>query len=235
MAKKRRENGGHLWDTERKENLGRPKKWIVDDLVASLGQLEPAQRSSLRIIATNLGIPKSTLADLKADGIIRKIKRKMKPVLTEASKVERVMFCENKCKADGLYEEMFDRVHVDEKWFYISQVVASHWAATSEAKEARRGKATNTRKMPKLMFIAAVARPQWDHSRNQAFDGKVGIWPLAKQVAAKRSSTNRPRGTMEWKQIEKVNTSVINDYLFEKVIPAILLKWPRIRNKILIQ
>ena len=48
----------------------------------------------MRSIATNLGILKSIQAELKGIEIIKEVKRKMKLVLTEANKVERVKFCE---------------------------------------------------------------------------------------------------------------------------------------------
>jgi hypothetical protein len=51
--------------------------------------------------------------------------------------------------------------------------------------------------IPKVMFCAANARPRWDAGRNEMFDGKVGMWPIATQVPAARSSRNRSAGTLE--------------------------------------
>jgi hypothetical protein len=79
----------------------------------------------------------------------------------------------------------------------------------------------------KVMFIAAVARPRWDPNRKAMFDGKVGIWPFVYQEAAKRSSRNRPRGTMVTKNIESVNKAEYVKALIEKVLPAIKQKWPK--------
>ena len=30
------------------------------------------------------------------------------------------------------------------------------------------------------MFLCALARPQYDHTNNQMWDGKIGIWPFAR-------------------------------------------------------
>jgi hypothetical protein len=35
--------------------------------------------------------------------------------------------------------------------------------------------------------------------RARMFDGKVDMWPVARQIPALRSSRNRPAGTLEWK------------------------------------
>ena len=80
--------------------------------------------------------------------------------------------------------------------------------------------------IPKIMFLCAVARPRHDRHDNSFFDGKIGIWPFVKQVAAKRSSRNRPAGTTELKPIT-VTKEVYREYLISKVYPAIRAKFPR--------
>ena len=89
--------------------------------------------------------------------------------------------------------------------------------------------------MPKLMFLGVVGRPCWDFSQNQLFNGKVGMFPLAREVAAKRTSVNRVAGTIEWKPIPKITKVIYEEFMLEKVLPAILSKWPRVRHKLWIQ
>jgi hypothetical protein len=57
------------------------------------------------------------------------------------------------------------------------------------------------------------------------FDGKIGMWPFVKDVAAQRGSINRPAGTIERKCVV-VTKEVYRDYMINKVIPAIKEKWP---------
>jgi hypothetical protein len=76
------------------------------------------------------------------------------------------------------------------------------------------------------MFLTAMARPRYDAEGNCTFDGKIGMWPFAEQVAAQRNSVNRPRGTLETKCIS-VKKRVYKDYMMNKVLPAIADKWPR--------
>ncbi|DAZ97358.1 TPA: hypothetical protein N0F65_003381 [Lagenidium giganteum] len=76
------------------------------------------------------------------------------------------------------------------------------------------------------MFLCAVAHPRWDDVRDEWFDGKIGIWPFIERVAAKRSSRNRPAGTMETKPLSVTKETYINA-LVGHVIPAVEAKWPQ--------
>ena len=76
------------------------------------------------------------------------------------------------------------------------------------------------------MFLAAVARPRYDPSRKQFFDGKIGIWPFVYQEPAKRNSRNRAKGTLVTKNIEIVNAAACKKMILENVIPAIKAKFP---------
>lgn len=61
--------------------------------------------------------------------------------------------------------------------------------------------------VPKIMFLCAVARPRQDTTNSVPFDGRLGIWPFIEFVLAKRTSWNRPAGTMEMKEVN-VNGNV---------------------------
>ncbi|XP_057789551.1 uncharacterized protein LOC131006397 [Salvia miltiorrhiza] len=63
------------------------------------------------------------------------------------------------------------------------------------------------------------------------FDGKIGIFPFTIQVPAKRNSRNRQAGTLETKAIESITNEVIKDCLINKIIPAIMAKWPEGASK----
>ncbi|KAG2913298.1 hypothetical protein PC129_g8854 [Phytophthora cactorum] len=74
------------------------------------------------------------------------------------------------------------------------------------------------------MFRAAVARPRDDSNGQVVFDGKIGIWDFTKQKVALRNSVNRPKGTLETKNLSTVDRAVYKQYLLEHVIPAIKRK-----------
>lgn len=61
------------------------------------------------------------------------------------------------------------------------------------------------------MFLAAVGVPRYNpNDPSQFFDGKIGIWPFANMIAAEKGSRNRPKGTMEVKEL-----SVTQEVFFE--------------------
>ena len=76
------------------------------------------------------------------------------------------------------------------------------------------------------MFLCAVARPCFNTSANSWWDGKLGIWPIGDWEPAQRGSKNRPKGTLVWEN-KTVTKVVYRDLLINKLIPAILDKWPR--------
>ena len=84
------------------------------------------------------------------------------------------------------------------------------------------------------MFLCAVARPRFDTSRNQWFDGKLGIWPFFHLVEAIRTSRNRPAGTYMLENLS-VNKEVYRRYMATKVIPAIIAKWPQCHRNLAIK
>lgn len=77
------------------------------------------------------------------------------------------------------------------------------------------------------MLLGTLARSRFDSDSNCTFDGKIGCFPFVTFEAAKRSSSNRPMGTIEMKPIESIMKEVVRTFLTEKVLPAIRAKWPR--------
>ncbi|ETV84741.1 hypothetical protein H257_03846 [Aphanomyces astaci] len=87
---------------------------------------------------------------------------------------------------------MLDCVHIDEKWFYITQVNRRFYLWHDEPPQR---KAQSKRHITKIMFLCAVARPRHDSAHRKIWDGKVGLWPFVETQLAKRRSKNRDRGT----------------------------------------
>ncbi|XP_021848063.1 uncharacterized protein [Spinacia oleracea] len=74
--------------------------------------------------------------------------------------------------------------------------------------------------------MVAVARPRWGQDGQCEWDGKLGIFPFTDAVAAKRTSKNRVKGTIETKPIKSVNQIATRAMLINYLIPAIKEKWP---------
>ncbi|ETV70494.1 hypothetical protein H257_14149 [Aphanomyces astaci] len=117
--------------------------------------------------------------------------------------------------------DMLQFVHLDEKWFYITK------------KEPKR-ECKSKQYITKVMFLCTVARPRYNHTTDSWWDGKIGIWPFVEPVAAQRDSVNRKAGTLETKSIT-VTKDVYRTFLLDKVLPAIVAKWPYADHTIKLQ
>ncbi|XP_028058557.1 uncharacterized protein LOC114262392 [Camellia sinensis] len=130
----------------------------------------------------------------------------------------------NSLQGQPMFNSMYDYVHIDEKWFYISKEAERYYLLPEEEEPHRCCK--SKRFITKVMFLAAVARPRFDENKNEEFSGKIGIWPFTYKEPAKKNSKNRAAGTLETKAIVSVTKDVIRACLIEKVLPAIRSKWP---------
>ena len=148
----------------------------------------------------------------------------VKPLLTEMHKVQRVMFATSQLsEPNDHFHYFYDSVHIDEKWFFISEKqLRVHLAPDEEMPERN---AQNRDHLIKVMFLCAVARPRYNATGNCTFDGKNGMWPFVEQSVAQRTSVNRNRGDPVTK-IVNCNKETYHRYMIDKVIPAIRMNWP---------
>ena len=208
----------------KKKNCGRKKKDYSEE-IENLRNIPITNRTCYRATAEASGIPLSKLFKIVKNGEgIRRHTSSLKPILNAANKLARIDYAIANINLDRrLFATYMDVVHVDEKWFNMQEINSTFFLLEDEPEPQRNTR--NKRYIGKVMFLAAVARPRWDTTRNQSFDGKLGIWPFIEWVPAQRSSRNRPAGTLEMKSIN-VNKEVYKQFIIEKVIPAIKDKWP---------
>ncbi|GJS04025.1 hypothetical protein Tco_0320533 [Tanacetum coccineum] len=187
-------------------------------------------RTNIRCIAKSLNVSKSTMHRRIKQGALRPHSNAIKPSLTDENKKARLIFCLSKIErslsnSSLVFHNMFNVVHIDEKWFYMTKPTKRYYLVPGENEPFRTCKSKTF--ITKVMFLAAVARPIFDTSGNEVFSGKIGIYPLTTLEPAKRSSKNRVAGTLETKPITSVNKEVTRKWLIEKVLPDIRAKWPR--------
>ena len=131
--------------------------------------------------------------------------------------------------------DMMDKIHVDEKWFFLSWQ-KERYLLLPEKKNPEWCVKSKSH-ITKVMFLCAVACPRFNPSANSWWDGKLGIWPIGDWEPAKRASKNQPRGTLVWKN-KPVTKEVYRELLISKLLLAIVEKWPqmdRLSRKIWIQ
>ncbi|KAK9740430.1 hypothetical protein RND81_03G034600 [Saponaria officinalis] len=191
------------------------------------------QRTSVRSLACAMNLNPSTVPRLVQKGKIRSHSNAIKPQLTEKNKHERMQWVLNHMSGINTngrisFEEMYDVVHIDEKWFYMTRLSQKYYLLPDEQEPHRTCK--SKRFITKVMFMGAVARPRITSDGNVNFDGKIGIFPFTCIVPAKRSSKNRARGTLETRPIDRITKLVIKACILDKIIPAIKAKWPERRG-----
>ncbi|KAL7601440.1 hypothetical protein Lser_V15G26026 [Lactuca serriola] len=189
------------------------------------------RRSNIRSLAKSLNVSKSTLHRRIKEGVLRTHTNAIKPTLTHENRRAMLEYCLSKITLSSLFSpiptfhDMFNVVHIDEKWFYMSKPSKRYYLVPGEDEPLRTCKSKKF--ITKIMFLAAVARPIYDSSGNEVFSGKIGIYPFTTLEPAKHSSKNRVAGTMETKPILSVNKEVTRSWLIEKVLLDIRAKWPR--------
>ena len=113
-----------------KGKVGRKPKHDRKEVRRLVAEVPFSQRGDWRTLSSAVGIPKSTLHRMqKSEGMFKRQSNALKPSLTEANKLRRLQFARSEVNLAGggvtrrsyVYNDMMDRVHVDEKWFFITR------------------------------------------------------------------------------------------------------------------
>ena len=131
---------------------------------------------------------------LTAMGVVQE-KSYVKPYLSEKHKMHRLLYVlsmiDTSDTTNLTYLDHTNRVHIDEKWFYMIPVHRNIMRLPDHPIEYF--STIHKSHIPKVMITAAFSEP------TPSFDGKVGIYVHGEMVPAARSSINRLKGTMELK------------------------------------
>ncbi|KAH9136029.1 hypothetical protein AeRB84_018691, partial [Aphanomyces euteiches] len=208
-------------------NSGARRHRTPQDVEESIKAVTQEDRQTLRTLAAQCKIPKSTIMrHMKEESRLKARSSHITPLLTDANKMKRLRFALDFLRpglhGTHFFENMYNRVHVDEKWFY-TQVKRIIYVYDDEELALRSAKLKTF--ITKVMFLAAVARPRYDTHTKQFFDGKLGIWPFVSYVPAARGSKNRPKGTVETVP-RSVDSEAYKNMILRNVVPAIMSKFP---------
>ncbi|XP_048496294.1 uncharacterized protein LOC104907015 [Beta vulgaris subsp. vulgaris] len=114
-------------------------------------------------------------------------------------------------------------IHIDEKWFYLNPDTRRFYLLPREDDPYRC--CQSKRFKIKAMFMGVTSKPMYDAEGNLIHDGKFGIFPFVERVAAKYTTKNRDKGTIETKAVERITQKVIRDMIIQNVLPSIMSKW----------
>ncbi|KAF0774729.1 hypothetical protein AaE_001571 [Aphanomyces astaci] len=160
-------------------NCGAKKVWSANDIKIAIKAVPHEGRQTLRSTAAKSGIPKkSKSSETTPHG------RQQGGANSVCYELPSTPVTEG-----HVFVNMHNYVHVDEKWFFITTVKRRFYLYDELLAE----------RAAKVMFLAAVACPRYDPHKKKMFDGKIGIWPFVKKLAALRMSRNRLKGALEFK------------------------------------
>ena len=169
-------------------------------------------RKNVRTFAFKVGIPKSTIHDALKKGLLKHTRNTIRLILTDKNKADRVEYC---CSfvQDGQFVDMLGRVDIDidEKWFYLTEVVTSYILVPGETLPYQTCK--HKSHIEKVMCLTAIAQPQQNPHTGEWWDGKIGIWFFTEQVPAKRTSKNWPAGTLERQIVSRWARKSLSRYI----------------------
>ena len=119
------------------------------------------------------------------EGLLRRHSSSLKPFLKDANKKGRLQFCVSLLDPSTLPDDpkfihMYNIIHIDEKWFYLTRKNRNYYLLPCESDPHRC--VENKNAIGKVMFLSAVARPRFDEEGNCTFDGKIGVWAFIRKV-----------------------------------------------------
>ncbi|KAF0702476.1 hypothetical protein AaE_015898 [Aphanomyces astaci] len=206
-------------------------KQLVQQLVE---EVHVDQRSTLRDVAAGSGLTMGTLSRHLKNGTFERRSTRIKPLLSDLALAYTVRLADagEAGPLEVEFDNLWDVVHLDEKWFNADKDRRKVYLVPGEKPPRRAWK--SKRFVPKVMFLAAVARPRYDEVGGVFFNGKIGMWPFVRFVPAIRNSRNRPAGTMVTSLVN-VDGVVYRDYVLNKVIPAIKASFPSANKRVVLQ
>ncbi|XP_074373784.1 uncharacterized protein LOC141714147 [Apium graveolens] len=224
LAKKQKAAGQSYNMATKGHNSGRKRIQVAPNAK----DINMGDRSCIRDLAAKLNVSSSTCGRMIKRGDIKPHTNPLHPGLKEPNLLQRMEWVLNLLMGDTAqtkrqYKTMFDFVHINEKWFYLSKKSQRAYLEKNEKGKYRSAKSSKF--IPKVMFTAAVARPGFNAQGECIFDGKLGIFPFTYQEPAKRTSKYRGKGTIITKVVESVGRKETRNMLINQIVPAIIQKW----------
>jgi len=152
---------GQPFESKSKKYLCGRKRIDYSPKIKKLKTLPLRQRTTLRSASSAVGVPLTSFFRRLKEGELRRHSNYLKPLLTPKNMEDRINFSKKFLNLNqGTFTDMMDRIHIDEKWFYITEQKSKFYLENDENDPQRSAK--SKRFIAKVMFLCAVARPRWD-------------------------------------------------------------------------
>jgi hypothetical protein len=162
---------------------GNNKKSLQREQLKEMTRLVPLnKRKTYRSLARELKVSFSSIYRLlHHEKVFRRHTNDIKPSLTDENKLCRVEYVMDKIdpgtfqrtlRSGPKYQNLYDEVHIDEKWFFLMEEGARYILVDSEERPWRKFK--HKKWLTKVMFLCVQARPR-KLDNGTTWDGKIGI------------------------------------------------------------
>ena len=143
-----------------------------------------------------MGVSKTTVQHWIVASTIHVHFISLKFILREENKLARLLMANQlrDPQDPSKYQGMHDHIHLDEKWFFLTQ--EKEWYLLLPDEKNPSGWIKHKSHITKVMFLCAVARLHFNPSSNSWWDRKLGIWLIGDWEPATWKSMNRSKGTL---------------------------------------
>ena len=157
---------------KRKTRCGRKRRVLPLDVVQNV---PVKKRRTVRALGRNVGVPKSTVHDhmKKFDDLVPH-SNSIHPFLTPANEIDRLVYdlaqiLPASLPHNPIFQGFYEDIHVDEKWFELTQKVQKVILAKGQPPPYRACK--SKKYIPKTMFLSANARPRFHPETGEGLFG----------------------------------------------------------------
>nr|XP_033513608.1 uncharacterized protein LOC117278272 [Nicotiana tomentosiformis] len=154
------------------------------------------RRTNIRSLACAMDMSTSTIFRRIKEGAIRPHTNAIKPHLTEENKKARLQFClsmieSGTLNSNPIFSDMFNYVHIDEKWLFLSKKSEKFYLLPEEQEPNPYRSCKSKNFITKVMFMVVVTHPRLAEDGTELFSGKIEIFPFVFKEPVKRNSKNR--------------------------------------------
>jgi hypothetical protein len=112
--------------------------------------------NNVRTLVFKIGVPKSSIHDALKKGLLKHTGNSSRLILTDKNKAERVNYSLSFVQ-DGQFTDILERVDVDKKWFYLTEVAASYILVPGETPHHQTYK--HKSHIKKAMCLTTIVQP----------------------------------------------------------------------------
>ncbi|KAG7367330.1 hypothetical protein IV203_030001 [Nitzschia inconspicua] len=222
------------------KNAGRNTKHDREAVLQEIKKVDPVARRTIRSLAGVIGIPRTTIWEMTKQKELKVHTMTLKPKLNDDHLLNRLFHCISKIDRNAInsltgmtFKSMFNEIHVDEKWFYLLQNKQRCILTADEPPPPPKSVAHKSH-ITKVMFLSAVARPRYNNTTRQWFDGLIGIYPVGEIDMYTRNSLYHQAGEIKWCDLT-MDRDLYREMLLDLVLPDIKKKMPMNNNMVLQQ